>query len=306
MIARRYERGMIPNFPKFGILKPEMGDTIRSFCAEFSPYSDFNFTSLWAWGTSEETQVSMLNGNLVVDLQDYVTGAPTCTFIGRNQENETARLLLDRATQIGNAPLLKWIPECVAGNLCSESFSIEVDAEQHDYLFGIRSIAEMESSSLRSKRKNADKFEKMHPNSRFVMEPLRNLSNRFALVSLARGLASQSNDDADVQAVAKLLDADPSFLGEVFVSILEVDDEIIAFGIDEITAPEIAMSHFFRGDRSRRGAHDYFNKRLADALLSQGLKVWNWQQDLGLKGLAKSKLSYRPIKFLRKYTVRFK
>ena len=36
----------------------------------------------------------------------------------------------------------------------------------------------------------------------------------------------------------------------------------------------------------------------------QGVRLVNRQEDMGLEGLRKSKLSYRPVKMVKKYVIR--
>jgi len=41
----------------------------------------------------------------------------------------------------------------------------------------------------------------------------------------------------------------------------------------------------------------------AAKFLSNKSKIVNWQQDLGIEGIKKAKRAYRPIGYLRKYTI---
>jgi hypothetical protein len=64
---------MIPQFPKFK--KIDLADLkeIEQFTKQFSPYSDYNFISLWAWNINDAVCISKLNGNLVVRFINYLT-----------------------------------------------------------------------------------------------------------------------------------------------------------------------------------------------------------------------------------------
>lgn len=52
------------------------------------------------------------------------------------------------------------------------------------------------------------------------------------------------------------------------------------------------------------GICDVLSWEEAKLLQSRNVRHYNWQQDLGLKGLQQSKKKYQPCHFLKKFTVR--
>lgn len=64
---------MIPEFPNFKKIELSDQKEIESFTSKFPPYSDFNFTSLWSWDTHTNMQISILNKNLVIRFNDYLS-----------------------------------------------------------------------------------------------------------------------------------------------------------------------------------------------------------------------------------------
>ena len=55
---------MIPQFPKFKHVEVTDREAVETHTHRFDPYSDFNFTSLWAWDTSNERMISELSDSL--------------------------------------------------------------------------------------------------------------------------------------------------------------------------------------------------------------------------------------------------
>jgi hypothetical protein len=78
---------MIPQFPSFKKLTPDDREEIETITHEHDPYSDFNFSSMWAYNTEEDFEISRINNNIIIRFQDYITNkrfysftAPSCGF----------------------------------------------------------------------------------------------------------------------------------------------------------------------------------------------------------------------------------
>jgi hypothetical protein len=84
---------------------------------------------------------------------------------------------------------------------------------------------------------------------------------------------------------------------------LQIKGRLAGFSIHEILDQQFAITHFEKALPIHRNAYlPLINKAAAD-LVGNSCKYVNWEQDLGLEGLRKSKQSYQPVKFLKKYIV---
>ncbi len=79
-------------------------------------------------------------------------------------------------------------------------------------------------------------------------------------------------------------------------------DNLIAYSINEILNSNYAIAHFYKAVMYN-GLFDYLMEESSKFLLKFGSKSFNFEQDLGIQGLRKSKLSFKPSSFLKKYTV---
>lgn len=79
---------------------------------QFPPYSDANFVSLTSWNRDNTAQVSLLLGNMVVQLPDYIGSALVTTLVGNSDLPETASQLVKSADRI--CARLELIPEHIA------------------------------------------------------------------------------------------------------------------------------------------------------------------------------------------------
>ena len=82
-----------------------------------------------------------------------------------------------------------------------------------------------------------------------------------------------------------------------------VDNKLEAFTIGELINPNMALVHIEKANPNIRGLYQYINQQF---ILNEVPEVEfvNREEDLGIPGLRKAKLSYHPLRFVEKYTVR--
>jgi hypothetical protein len=95
-----------------------------------------------------------------------------------------------------------------------------------------------------------------------------------------------------------------SGIDELRVVTLYLKEVLVGFTIYEIISKDYAVSHFAKSDREHHQAvTDVLNWEEAKILESYGVKYFNWEQDLGIEGLRKSKQKYSPVEMLKKYKI---
>lgn len=156
---------MIPAFPTFKPLELNDRVEVEAFTNKFPPYSDFNFFSLICWDTRGEHFISKHNGNLVVQLTDYMTGKPFYSFLGRCRISKTIEDLLSAAHREGIEPSLKLIPDIVVSEeeTFKNRFRIEEDRDNHDYLLDLPDFLALSGKINKRKRYAITKYRKQHP-----------------------------------------------------------------------------------------------------------------------------------------------
>ena len=88
-----------------------------------------------------------------------------------------------------------------------------------------------------------------------------------------------------------------------FLSIY-IGQTLVGFTLYEILSDRYAISHFAKADKkSHASIYDLLNWEEAKYLHTQGVKFFNWEQDLGMPGLRYSKIKYKPAFFLKKILV---
>ncbi len=304
---------MITTFPNFKKIDLEDRSIIESYTNKIQPYSDFNFTNLWSWNpkVNGERMFCELNGNLVVLFTDYRTDKPSLSFIGNNNTSKTAIELLEYALTADINPVLSFITEETANEITkSTDFRLEVteDPDNFDYIFSVQELAKPQGSKFKSKRHLANRFLREQNEIEFKLIDLNDHATQDNILHVFRRWEEQKiaeNKTYEIKheelALSRLLNTSNDH--KLILSGLFLNGVMVGFSLDEILANNYAISHFLKADTAYKGIYEYLNEEVAKHLLSCGVQLWNWEQDLNIEGLRKLKLSYRPVKFLKKYKV---
>ncbi len=87
--------------------------------------------------------------------------------------------------------------------------------------------------------------------------------------------------------------------------LIRIDGEPVAFTVGEEINPQTYLLHFEKALEGYNGLYAAINHEFAARHLA-GYKYVNREEDLGLEGLRKAKLSYRPAFLIQKYLVTLK
>lgn len=299
---------MIPTFPHFKKVEPSDSKIVDKFTLNFPYYSDFNFSSLWAWDISEQREISLLNENLVVKFTDYETGEIVLSFLGFNMANETAHTLLEYAITQGIKPELKYLPEISSFHLDTETFNVQRDVDNFDYVYLTSKISTMAGKEYETKRKLAASFEKNCPMGTLQILDLRTKSAQETILFMNRHWNEKRNIQEDDQSIVHERQAIERMftLAEIrplLCGILMNGDDPLGFTIEEIINNVMSIGHFWKTKGDVKGEYEFLAREMAKYLHERDVLYWNWEQDLGIASLRQSKSSYRPSDFLKKYTV---
>lgn len=297
---------MIPKFPEFKKLELSDKKDVENLTLRFTSYSDFNFSNMWAWDLKEEMGLSILNNNLVVKFTDYVNGQPVFSFFGDNMVNETARELIMFSEKNYKIDILKLVPEIIVSFLDKSKFDIIPDINSHDYVYSVKHLANMNSWKGHSSSKSIRQFIKSHPDYVVKICSLQEIVKNEYIDIFEKWMKSKNIKNSlefkEYQAFKRFLEIKDK---NIKVVSLYKNNQLIGFTMYEICSETYAIVHFSKTNLS-------FQKKVNDILIWEEVKFLNeqkivysnWQQDLGILGLRKSKEKYKPAFFLNKFFVK--
>jgi uncharacterized protein len=300
IISRVSLVNMIPGYPKFRKLKLTDKKEIEGITKKFEPYSDFNFGSMWSWDVDQGTQIANLNGNLVVKFLDYIDGSVFWSFIGDNKIVKTVETLLVAT------PVLKLVPEAMILKLDgAPGIKYKEDPDNFDYILDMQKTSTLNGNKLGPKRNFVNRFGRFYGEKvKTTVLDLEKLENRKKIIELfdvwEKGRSkARSETERELTAVKRILKSAGS-LNLVAVGVWD-KDKLIGFSINEKVQMDYAMIHFEKADVAYVGVFEYLKQQSAKILLESGCRLINYEQDLGLVGLRKAKLSWQPVSYIKKY-----
>lgn len=294
---------MIPKFPIFKTIEIGDREEVEAITKNFPPYSDFNFISMWSWDTKKEMGLSRLNDNLVVRFTDYLTGDPFFSFLGSSEIHKTIEVILDYNNEQNNDASIKLLPKDVAEKIESniDNLNLFEDIDHHDYIYSIELLSNYEGSALKNHRNSLTIFNRKYPHGRCEIIDLSDAGVCDAILKLYRVWESNKNTSVPHEFIAlkKCLSEAESL--PIFGIGVFIDDALVGFSINQIESDEYATCFFAKGNIEYSGIYSFLINQTARYLKDKNIKYLNYEQDLGLFSLRKSKEAFAPVYFLKKY-----
>lgn len=172
-----------------------------------------------------------------------------------------------------------------------------------DYIYRTESLATLSGKKLHQKRNHVNKFTKRYE-GRFSYEELSEdnipevieFQKEWVELSIARG--NDENIRFESEMIVKLLN---SFCRFDFIGgVVRIDGKVRAYCVGSKAREDTVDVMVEKGDYAFDGIYQYINKKFAESLLGKA-EFLNREDDAGVEGLRKSKLSYAPAILLKKY-----
>lgn len=299
---------MIRIFSKLKKLELDDRHVLSQFTKQFPPYNDFEFLSLWLYNIENKNSFYSLNNNLVIKIQDFITGDFFYSFLGTNKVKKTITTLLAKSKEENLGNQLRLIPEI---NLQSspelrDYFSIKEDTDSFDYILSVDEIANLKGNKYRSKRNLVNKFIQQYRTHYIKALDFHKEKTKQDIIELffrwgQKKGKGRKETQIELTAIKKLIDF--ANMHNVLGLGVYFESKLIGFVSYHIAHNNYALLSFEKGDTSYKGIYEYLHHQAAKHLKILGAKYINYEQDLGIPGLKKAKTLWRPIFFLKKYTI---
>lgn len=258
--------------------------------------SEYSFTNLFTWG---DQRVYFADGEPLIlsrfgSWQAYLF------------PNKPAHIdLLRQDAHERGIPLRFWgLTSQEALTLNPREFSIKPMRNSFDYVYQIERLCTLQGKKLQAKRNHCNRFAAENPDCRF--EPLTaarlNECREFTARWFEAHEATTDNDySGEKRAIARVFDNFEAMKMEGIV--LLVGDKLAAFSMGNRIRKDMFDVNYEKALADIHGAYPTINRAFACYIRTKYPEVlWiNREDDMGLEGLRKAKLSYYPDLLLEKY-----
>lgn len=288
----------IPRYPASRPLELNDKERLDPLFAELQPIvSELTFAGLFLFRNAHEYRLTRVGDALVVLGKGYDGDA--CFLPPLSGDVATALDIL-----FGSGLVLYGADESfVHTHLTAADLLVTEDRDAFDYLYLRGELAELSGNRFHKKKNRVNYFATRHD---FAVEIFRPTHLDGALKLLAQWQRVRSSDDNrsanhEASATAEGLQL-ATVLGLEGVTVL-VEGSVAAFALGERLNREMSVCHFEKSDPFMEGISQLVDQQFNSLLFTDCLYV-NREQDLGEPGLRAAKLSYHPVRLVRKFRAR--
>lgn len=184
-------------------------------------------------------------------------------------------------------------------------FEINYDRDAADYIYEAEKLRTLSGSKLHGKRNHINKFKETYPD--WSYEPITDENKAECLAMAEEWWKINSEEDRFKKAEFEVTKHALSELEKLgFVGgLLRAEGNVVAFSIGEEASEETFVVHIEKAYGNIQGAYPMINQQFVLHEMQKYTYV-NREEDAGVEGLRKAKLSYRPAFLLEKGVVTIK
>jgi uncharacterized protein len=296
---------MVPEYPSLESLRNEHRDILVEHLAlKVRTTCDLALANLYLWSECEEPSLTIIHGNLCILIDPHSEPAYFLEPLGRENLIETVEICLKQTGRISR------VSESFLEVLPPGQFQASPLRDHFDYIYEVRDLAELKGKKYDGKRNQIKKFHRNFPNYGFL--PLRkghlpqalDLFDRWAS---GRDSGSESGDaEAPANVVCQRHAIQKAFtdfdeLGLMGGAIF-VNNYMEGFMIASSGGHDTATAHLQYANSNMAGIYQVLLSETCRQILPAFAMI-NLEEDLGIPGLRKTKLSNQPVRLEKKFLI---
>ncbi|MFT5875628.1 MAG: hypothetical protein ACI8WT_004622 [Clostridium sp.] len=296
----------------FKKLSLEDKNTIDKYISPYKFLScEYSFTSLYIWKDACDIQYAIYNQALILKKKDFDGNYHFMQPLG--YVSEDLGDIIDNLKKYREESNMKYLFKDLDESFIEEfnvllnkknEFYIKEDRDNFDYLYEAKKLMTLSGKKLHSKKNHYNAFIKNYNYEVVEITDERVIND----VSDAAQKWYDEINEKNIKLYYELL-AIKDIINNMNLLNLKgvavyVDGKVAAFSIGESLNEKLAIIHIEKGDRTINGIYSFIAKALIDKCFNNA-EIINREQDLGIDGLRKSKMSYYPLKLEKKFILSF-
>lgn len=276
--------------------KPILDKFIKPAAA---PNSEACFTTIFSWRKSYNIKYAVEGDFLFLRAKHGDSPLFSQIPIGRGDMAGAIERVCEAFTAEGNRPLFQPVTKEKRAELekiLPGKLSFRPLRDSFDYVYKTNSLITLAGRKLHSKRNHLNRF---LADYEFEYETI-GAENIEEIIAAARPWFDDREGDTteEWQALTEIMN-NFSPLG-LSGGAIRVNGRVIAFSVGELLTPDTALIHIEKADPEINGAYNIINQQFA-ANAWADTEYINREEDMGIEGLRRAKLSYKPEFFIEKY-----
>ncbi len=267
--------------------------------------AEFNFTNLFMWRKAYAIQYAIVDGFLCI-FAKYDNEPPyTLIPLGNGRLDLVFEKLIRHFSDRGNKLILRAVTEAGKAEIegiCPGRFNFKDQRDVYDYVYLSKDLINLTGKKYHPKRNHINKFISQHQN-KYRYEELTNERVDECMVAALDWCKRKNCKESQGLENEKfaILEALGNFDKLEFKGgIIKIEDKVTAFTFGDLLTDDMAVVHVEKADPDIQGSYTIMNQQFCEHEW-KGVKYINREEDLGIPGLRKAKLSYNPEKFIKKY-----
>ena len=267
---------------------------------------DFSFMNIFSWRFLYDTEIAFHEGWLLFRFK--VDGHLAYQLpLGGSDYRPIVEALLADAERLGHPLLMLGVCEqelpAVKAVLPDHYFAI-AQRDYADYLYRHEALATLSGKRLQAKRNFANRFERLYPDHEILPLGPEHFVECLQLDTEWGKSKANTSPEAAYADERRSLEEVFSHWGELDAHgiVLRVGGRVVAFTYGTPINYDTFDVCMEKADTSYEGVYAAVNRAFARTIPA-GYCYLNREEDLGLEGLRRAKLSYCPERLLQKYAI---
>lgn len=269
---------------------------------------EYSFANNMAWKRLSESKISFYKDFYICGAFKTDSNIPHFIFpAGKGDYRDVFSELKRFTDSIGKPLILSGVTEnllSLLDELFPDAFTCILDRDGSDYIYNSTDLIRLRGKKYHAKRNHLARFSKYDYVYNTISE--KDFDDCISFCTMTYNSRDGFNDHSFI-AEQYAINTYFSYFKELDLKggIIRINGQTAAVTIGEKLCSDTFCVHIEKADTVYNGIYAGINQRFAETEASE-FKFINREEDLGIDGLRKAKLSYQPAFLLKKYIVTFK